>query len=190
MQKSLITKKLIAKSLKDLVQTQDFEHIDISAIMQNTGVRRQTFYNYFHDKDELLNFIFEDDFTEIIEDNLQYYDWKQEIEFLLAYFDQNKLFYKKVFGYSLHREFENFVYTKCYILMEKVISDSEKLATYRWTEAEQDFFCEYNAIAIYQLIKKRLPYAQGLSHLSQILIKNISAQIQSYQANADVAASI
>ena len=49
---SLITKKRIAKSFKKLLTEQAFEKISVRQIMEDAGIRRQTFYNHFLDKYE------------------------------------------------------------------------------------------------------------------------------------------
>ena len=56
---SLITKKRIAKSFKKLLTEQAFEKISVRQIMEDAGIRRQTFYNHFLDKYELLEWIFQ-----------------------------------------------------------------------------------------------------------------------------------
>lgn len=63
---SLITKKRIAKSFKKLLTEQAFEKISVRQIMEDAGIRRQTFYNHFLDKYELLEWIFQTELREQI----------------------------------------------------------------------------------------------------------------------------
>ena len=72
MASSLITKKRIAKAFRDLLATREFDKISIVDIMESAGIRRQTFYNHFLDKYELLDWIFENDLTEYITNNLDF----------------------------------------------------------------------------------------------------------------------
>jgi len=72
MASSLITKKRIAKAFRDLLATREFDKISIVDIMESAGIRRQTFYNHFLDKYELLDWIFETDLTEYITNNLDF----------------------------------------------------------------------------------------------------------------------
>ncbi|EGP69693.1 putative dihydroxyacetone kinase regulator-like protein [Streptococcus mitis SK1080] len=72
MASSLITKKRIAKAFRDLLTTREFDKISIVDIMESAGIRRQTFYNHFLDKYELLDWIFENDLTEYITNNLDF----------------------------------------------------------------------------------------------------------------------
>ena len=63
--------------------------------MQVAKIRRQTFYNYFQNQEELLSWIFENDFAELINDNLDYYGWQNELLLLLRYLEENQIFYQK-----------------------------------------------------------------------------------------------
>lgn len=44
---SLITKKRIAKAFKKQLSQKSFDKISVVDIMQEAGIRRQTFYNHF-----------------------------------------------------------------------------------------------------------------------------------------------
>ena len=60
---SIITKKRIAKAFKQLLEEMEFDKISIVDIMELAQIRRQTFYNHFLDKYQLLDWIFENDFS-------------------------------------------------------------------------------------------------------------------------------
>lgn len=95
MKKSIITQKIIAKAFKDLMQSNAYHQISVSDIMQTAKIRRQTFYNYFQNQEELLSWIFENDFAELINDNSDYYGWQNELLLLLRYLDENQIFLSK-----------------------------------------------------------------------------------------------
>lgn len=52
-----LTKRLIANSFKELLLQNSFEKITIKMITDHANVIRPTFYNHFHDKYELLEWI-------------------------------------------------------------------------------------------------------------------------------------
>ncbi|MCZ7690348.1 dihydroxyacetone kinase transcriptional activator DhaS [Lactococcus cremoris] len=79
------------------MQSNAYHQISVSDIMQVAKIRRQTFYNYFQNQEELLSWIFENDFAELINDNLDYYGWQKELLLLLRYLDENQIFYQKIF---------------------------------------------------------------------------------------------
>ena len=60
--------------------------------MEDAGIRRQTFYNHFLDKYELLEWIFQTELREQVTDNLEYISGYQLLQELLHYFSVNKSF--------------------------------------------------------------------------------------------------
>ena len=56
-----LTKRLIANSFKELLLQNSFEKITIKMITDHANVIRPTFYNHFHDKYELLEWISRDE---------------------------------------------------------------------------------------------------------------------------------
>ncbi len=57
MSDSIITKKAIAVSLKDLMKKKSLAKITVSDIVKNCNLNRQTFYYHFKDKYDLLHWI-------------------------------------------------------------------------------------------------------------------------------------
>ena len=114
MKKSIITQKIIAKAFKDLMQSNAYHQISVSDIMQTAKIRRQTFYNYFQNQEELLSWIFENDFAELINDNSDYYGWQNELLLLLRYLDENQIFYQKIF--VIDKNFQHFYQLKIHTI--------------------------------------------------------------------------
>ena len=52
------TKDLLADSLKDLAKTKSVNKITVKELTQNCGLTTPTFYNHFHDKYELMAWIY------------------------------------------------------------------------------------------------------------------------------------
>lgn len=69
-------KNILAKSLLNLVENNHLEHITIKQILEESGVSRQTFYNHFIDKNDLIQYIY---VHKIIPD---YQDIKEDMNFL------------------------------------------------------------------------------------------------------------
>ena len=70
MAESIITKKALATSLKDLLETMPFEKVTIADICEGCGMNRKSFYYHFRDKYDLVNWIFDTEFLEIARDAL------------------------------------------------------------------------------------------------------------------------
>jgi hypothetical protein len=61
-------RKLLAGALIELCKEKNLSKITIHDILDKTGVSRQTFYNYFHDKNDLIHWTY---FTHITGDGTQ-----------------------------------------------------------------------------------------------------------------------
>ncbi|MDG4970966.1 dihydroxyacetone kinase transcriptional activator DhaS [Lactococcus lactis] len=180
MKKSIITQKIIAKAFKDLMQSNAYHQISVSDIMQTAKIRRQTFYNYFQNQEELLSWIFENDFAELINDNLDYYGWQNELLLLLRYLDENQIFYQKIF--VIDKNFEHFFLIQWENLLDKVIFDQEKKSDYHWSDLEKSFICRYNAAAICAIAKESIIRGNSLEKLYSQIVKLLLAQIKSFES--------
>lgn len=105
---ALITKKVIAYSFKHLMKNKEFHKISITEIMSHAGLRRQTFYDYFTDKYDLLTWIYNQEFTENVWDFLDYEHWTKVLPRILNYFKNNQLFYQKALFITEQNSFDQF----------------------------------------------------------------------------------
>lgn len=53
------TRYVFAQSIKDLMYKQALDKITVTDIVRHSGLTRQTFYRYFKDKYDLVNWYFE-----------------------------------------------------------------------------------------------------------------------------------
>lgn len=90
------TKLRIAKATKQLVISQPFESISVTNIMATANLRRQTFYDYFHDKYAVLDWIYTTEINEAVKYCNTYRYWPQTLLKMMTYFENNRLFYQKV----------------------------------------------------------------------------------------------
>lgn len=95
---SYITKKRIANTCKELIVQTSVEQVSITKIMKTMHMRRQTFYDFFLDKYDLIEWLYNDEITEIVEDNLNYEKWHNIVNYLCTYFFENRVFFRKVFN--------------------------------------------------------------------------------------------
>lgn len=93
---SYLTKKKIANQGRELIIQNGVEHTNVTNIMKNLQMRRQTFYDYFADKYELIEWLYNDEITEVIESNLNYDSWPNIISSVCQYIDQNRNFYNNI----------------------------------------------------------------------------------------------
>ena len=123
---SLITKKIIAYSLKDLMKTKDFQKISIKEIMEQADYRRQTFYDHFADKYELLDWIYQQEITEIIEHFISYEHWTKIIPRMLHYFEKNLKFYEKALLITENNSFDTCFSNQIQRFIKSILLESDK----------------------------------------------------------------
>lgn len=90
------TKLKIANATKHLVASQPFDHISVTSIMEAAQLRRQTFYDYFHDKYDVLDWIYTVEINEAVKYCNTYRYWPQTLLKMMTYFEENREFYQKV----------------------------------------------------------------------------------------------
>lgn len=120
---SLLTKKRIAKVFKKQLAERGFDKVSIVDMMQEAQMRRQTFYNHFLDKYELLDWIFETELQEQVMDNLDYISGWKLLDELLYYIESNQAFYVQVFAVKGQNDFSSFLRNYCQVLIEKIVDE-------------------------------------------------------------------
>lgn len=93
---STITKNALAASLKSLMTVKAFNKISISEICELCHMNRKSFYYHFRDKEDLLNWIFDTEFSKICSPDPDDGLW-DELVILSSYLHDNRAFYKKAF---------------------------------------------------------------------------------------------
>ena len=127
MSSSLITKKTIAKSFVNLMDTVPFQQISVRMIMDDSDIRRQTFYDHFYDKFDLTTWIFKQDFKEHIQDYIGYDPIIKILERFLQYLKSNRVFYQNALSYHDQNAFEETLKEQLTFLIEQLIeSRAEK----------------------------------------------------------------
>lgn len=148
MNDSLITKKAIAYSFKEIMMTTPFSKITIQEIMKKVKFRRQTFYDHFADKYELLSWIYEQEVKENVQDYLGYEHWSRVLKRLIIYLYDNQIFLRNAFTSSEQTSFDYFYYEHTHVFIIKLVE--RMLIEKKNEEAFESFhiFCEYNTHAI------------------------------------------
>ncbi len=90
------TKTKIKDATKQLVISQPFSSINVTTIMRLAGLRRQTFYDYFRDKYDILGEIYATEVAQAAHYCGHYQYWPQTVASIVAYFGTNRAFYRRV----------------------------------------------------------------------------------------------
>lgn len=91
------TKFFLAESFKELSQKKTVDKITVKEICKNCGLTAPTFYNHFHDKYELVAWIYSKSVAEIVEKiGVDGFTLKNSISDVAKYFFDNKNFLKNL----------------------------------------------------------------------------------------------
>lgn len=101
-----LTNEMIADSFKSLLLKKDFKKITVKMIAAESGFMRSTFYNYFQDKYEILEWIVRTDIYDKIDPyviNEAYFEAFQKVFKCIS---EEKEFYRKAFQIEGQNGFE------------------------------------------------------------------------------------
>ena len=92
------TRNIMAAALKEMMQEKPLEKISVSDICRNCGMNRKSFYYYFRDKYDLVNWIFDRDINDMLSKSYEAESVNTQIENLrqfCVYLYENRAFYRK-----------------------------------------------------------------------------------------------
>lgn len=91
---SNITKKALAAALKQLLEEKPFEKINIGDICERCDMNRKSFYYHFKDKYDLVNWIFDTEFVNVVRDRVYKDAWDAMLVMSQCFYN-NRNFYRK-----------------------------------------------------------------------------------------------
>lgn len=94
------TKKKIAITLHELVCKKEYEKIRIDDIVAAVPVSRRTFYNYFHDKNEVIQYIITEQFMEHAFPICKAGFGKKGLIVFFRYIEEDRIFYQSLVRYE------------------------------------------------------------------------------------------
>ena len=117
------TKDIIAYSFKYLARENEIDKISITDIMDQTDFRRQTFYDHFDDKYDLITWIFSYETSKLIQSLTVWEKWQEGLLYLLNYLEENSNYYKKVFSNMKFDSFKEYFAYYIRKIVKKVVND-------------------------------------------------------------------
>lgn len=154
------TKELLAEGFRELVLTMPFSKISIKLIADKAGVIRPTFYNYFQDKYEVVEYLFEKDVKSKIQVMLDNDMEPEAIKLLFICFEKNMAYYRKLFEIEGQNSFEE--YFRAYIY-NTFLNLLKKYPLKRFSPLiTPDIMAHFNTVVLLEILKvwlNRAPHA-------------------------------
>lgn len=115
------TRYIFAQSIKDLMVHQSLDKITVTDIVKHSGMTRQTFYRYFQDKYDLVNWYFEKladkSFRQIGNSSTLREGLIKKFTFIL----NDKIFFEQAFRSKDYNNVENYDYQCIYEFYSHII---------------------------------------------------------------------
>ena len=116
------TKNSLAAALKKRMETTEFSKIRVSDLLKDCNIVRSTFYYYFSDIYELLEWMLNTELIGLLEKCDELYTWDQGITMLMEYVRDNSKMCLCAFHSIGRGSLEKMFYKNCYVLMERFVN--------------------------------------------------------------------
>lgn len=156
------TKELLADSFRKLVLTVPFRKISIKMITDQAGVIRPTFYNYFQDKYEVIEYLFEKDIKNNVQIMLDNGMEQEAIKLMFICFEKNMEYYRKLFDMEGQNSFEEYFgkyIHKTYLAILK----KHPLKNFSSPLITPDVVAHFNALILIEMLKMWLHHTPAIS---------------------------
>lgn len=151
--KSELTKALLGEKFKELVAKKGFDKLTIKMITDAAGVIRPTFYNYFQDKYEVMEWLLWEDVFKDVAEMIEKERAMESLQFLFHKFDEDKVYYEKVFEVTGQNSFEEMLYQQI-VQMESILIKHHPLKHLKdMPHISERVFLEFHAVSLMNGIK-------------------------------------
>lgn len=117
------TRKLLSKTLKEIVEEKDISKISISEVAEKANLNRKTFYYHFSDIYDLLSWTLEDEMFKLVESFDMTVDYAKAIKYTLDYVEENYDFIKSVMDTYVRHKTRRFLFNGMHKIALKTINE-------------------------------------------------------------------
>ncbi len=148
---------LLARSFKELVKKKPVEKITIREITDGAGVIRPTFYNHFHDKYELLEWIIREELLQPLWQEVRMDRQREGVVAVMDRLEEDQAFYLNVVDMEGQNSFEELLKGALSDAFRQMISEKRlhKKAPFAWLTPEvvADAYAAFMGYILIQWIK-------------------------------------
>lgn len=125
--KMVNVKEVFVEGLIRLAQKKDISKITVQNIVDECKSSRRTFYNYFSDKYDLMNWVYEFKTQEILECFRSSKSWLDCVIDMYMVVEQDQAFYKNISAFSGQNSFVDFLFEYCReVFMNSIVESHGK----------------------------------------------------------------
>ncbi len=170
MSDSLITKKAIAASIKELMKKKDLQKISVADIVEKCGINRQTFYYHFKDKYDLVNWIYYNEVVSAVTRNRLHEDWSGVVREILNSMKREQYFYTNALNVTGQNAFQDYLFDVTKSLLIEIIDAVEENKTIK--EEDKNFIAELYS---YGLVGVTVQWARrGMKQPAEEIVQRLS----------------
>lgn len=158
------TKQAMAASLKRHMETKPLSKITISAICNDCGINRKTFYYHFKDIYDLLKWTVEAESLEVIKRLDVMVDYEKIIHTIMDYVDDNRRFLVHAYSAIGKNGFEQFFHSRFRDVSMEIIEAIAQSHHANVPKEYKDFLCRFYSNALYGLL---VTWFQERNHLDR-----------------------
>lgn len=115
------TRYVFARSIMELMETQSLDKITVTDIVKKSGMTRQTFYRYFKDKYDLVNWYFERLADKSFKQISNSYTLKEGLVKKFTFLLNDRVFFSEAFKSKDYNNIENYDYLSILDLYKGII---------------------------------------------------------------------
>ncbi|MFD1431016.1 TetR/AcrR family transcriptional regulator C-terminal domain-containing protein [Lacticaseibacillus mingshuiensis] len=180
----MTTKETICAATKREVLTRPFSAITVTTIMQEAGLRRQTFYDHFRDKYDVLAYIYQTEVDNAAAYCRTYRYWPQTVARILQYFAANGAFYRQVLMLDVQNAPAEVIQTHFAAMFGDILHDMGQAEHLTLDDTDLTFTQNMLAAAMFSAVKAWLlatdpaPLADETAQLQQYLADQFAGLLQ------------
>ena len=173
------TREKIANALQRILRTKAFADVSVGDICGEIDISRTTFYRYFQDKYECMNWVYQNQIRLILEKNRKIDDWKATVYDTVCALYERKEFFSKVSVYKEQNSLMDCIFETGYDYLEGMLKQElqtdELPVDLHWAS------CMYAKGSIYLLENwLRDGCKESTEFIAQILCDNVPLKIAKY----------
>lgn len=162
-------KTAIVNAFLDLIKTEEYDKITVTALVEKCNISRQTFYYHFNDIDEMLRYAFESE-TKDICDRQIVGKWVESAEMYIAFLNKYDLLVRKAAKTADFIRIYNMLYNSFYSYVFTYIE--KKKGKNAVANSDNRFLISAAASAVCGMVigeiqKEKSNYKEVLNHITR-----------------------